>query len=288
MFTSALRSVAYPISGGSSYAITYIWKWVCKPSLTDSLIVFVGTGQLFLIGRQSRISDRQRELMEGQLKATQIAADAALASLDHPWVFLTDITSTWESWIVGDDGLAASFTLNNYGRAPAFISGIQCAIFVSPGPGNKIADIGQGTDLLGVFDFPAEKEVQEFRFRHCREPRIFQTNTFSGPISDGVINSLDVYRVPFVVPGGGRSGVYNIGGRSPIKDLDGKIPLERVMNTYLLGTILHDLPGGQVEIIDFCYVCVDGSSFQLLNKAAPYNVRRKEKWGVTTRQRHEM
>ena len=92
---SSLNFVPKPISNETQYAITQNeWQRIISGThFTDWVLAFVGIGQLLLIGRQARISDRQNNIMA---KQTLIQTET---SRPHVFILGIDIKPDGGAWL---------------------------------------------------------------------------------------------------------------------------------------------------------------------------------------------
>ena len=93
--------------------------------------------------------------------ATELSANAALASLDRPWLFIERLAHNERDWKDGKAELIAEFRIVNHGRVPAVIMEIKAIFFRSPGRfGDKDFPIQKLPD--NIIRFPDPEQLNQF------------------------------------------------------------------------------------------------------------------------------
>lgn len=216
-------------------------------------------------------AERAKET-ERQISVSEKIADAAIAALDRPWLFLDRKEHNTTVWTRGKDDLTVIFSLSNYGKAPAFIHSIRAAIFPSPGPKSKIPPAIINGTKSNVIDFPEVESLADFKEKYCRPPLSEQRSVRTGPTT---ATQTEGYVPPVVVGGQSESAWFAVFGRPKVTVPEKGIPVEAAMNTYFIGTVLYSGPDDEiVQAIDFCYGAKLGGPFEIV-RGPPYNARRR-------------
>jgi len=237
-------------------------------------------GQLFMFWRQLGIMKASMNDTKAVSEAAKLSANAAVAALDRPWLFVNKPMHNQNAWIAGDGALSVMFSLTNYGKAPAIIHSIKGVIFASPGRGTKVSEIGLATmDVPTILDFPASNDLQTFMNDRARTPRevdgIVPFRAKVGAVDIPVHKKKSAaYVVPYVVGGSDSSPEFWIAGTMPFAQPDKGIPLESAMNIYFIGTILYNGPDEEIQMLNFCYESPPLGEFKVF-RGRPYNERRK-------------
>jgi len=253
-------------------------------------LVFVTAITAAILLGQLRMFWRQLGTMNTSVKHSETVAKTALAALDRPWLFVTYSRHNQFAWTNGDDGLSVVFSLTNYGKAPAIVLSIKGAIFPSPGPRNKISEVGPATVIKesGIVDFPSRSELQTFKDQWARAPRGNTGSVIFRSRQHAVRTNLEVtdapptrvestaYIVPFVVGEKETTSEYWILGRAALNPPPMGIPVQSAMNIYFIGTILYHGPDERIQSIEFCYESSPHGEFKTI-LGAPYNDRHEAK-----------
>jgi len=223
------------------------------------VLAVVGVGQYFVLVRQAAIYSEQRRLMEGQLKATQASADAALAALARPWIFIEKAHSNVSKWLEdGNADLIAKFTLANYGNAPAHVSYLQVALF--PGPHHHN---GMPKELRTerIIDFPEVDSLEYFIVNHARQCDAdggFKSHAFNKVIRQNEGVSVSVFGQPPLGPSNGPG-----------------LRLECTAEIYMIGRLYYAVPSQGLEQMTFCLKSQNAAAMEVFKDYPPFNERRK-------------
>jgi hypothetical protein len=247
-------------------------KWWNK--IFSGLLVVVGFFQIGLLFYTNYVTGRAA-------RAAEKSADAALASMDRPWLFLSDPIHNWSSWLVGEGGLAVIFSLKNYGTAPAFITSISCAVFLNPGHGSRLAEIGDIGDH-DIVDIPPPTEFHAFRTSRRRAPRDVDGRIPIRPkydrIGDPPYKETFAYGAQIIIGANNSSPDYCTFPIRPLKNRESDdLIIECAMHVFFIGEIYYSGPDEIGRHIHFCYESMDGKPFKL-HGGPPFNERAENKW----------
>jgi hypothetical protein len=281
LFMAALPNfVPQQVSEISQHAVNQDeWQRIIAGThITDWILTAVGIGQLVILGVQAGIYHRQRVLMEGQLKATQTAAEASLAALERPWLIVEGFKLNEKDWIDCVDPLIAEFEIANYGKAPAFIKRIVVCHFRGPHHHNGFPS---SVFPEGVLRFPEKDDLAAFLNRNgkvtLREIKIFSDGALVGTENKNRRAFLNVSNHNFIISGGGRSETFCAWGQAPLTTFVKGIPIFQTTESYFIGSIYYEFPGNQAELMRFCYKSNGRGGFDLYRDYAPYNETKNAK-----------
>lgn len=250
---------------------------------TIYLVLVAGAQVVILVG-QFVMFWRQLGAMNVTVRHSETVAKTALLALDRPWLFLTKPKHNQAAWISGDDGLNVTVSLTNYGKAPAIVLSITGAVFPSPGPRGKVADVGPAAAMQesGIIDFPAVDALRRFKEEWSQPPKgsagsVTFHERWSGKRHDLEMLGTYVgreetagYIAPFVVGEKETTPRYRMVGRLPLTTVTDGIPVQSAMNIYFMGTMRYHGPDGQIQIVDFCYESPPHGEFRVF-RGSPYN-----------------
>jgi hypothetical protein len=247
--------------------------WAIK--IGDVLTIFILFVQALIFLVQAYLAHRQRIAMDGQLKATQTAASAALASLDRPWLFVCDLKLNQAEWSNAEQPLVAELCIANYGKAPAFIKSLKIAHFRGPHHHN-----GYPIKPLpdGMKNFPAVSDLETFFARNART-----VGREIIPLTEGEPIGMKVGARRFLTVGedltvpigpGVKTGSFCAYGFKKVETFVGAINPITLTESYLIGRMFYEIPGQDSEIITFCYKYNGLGGFDLYRDYPPYNERK--------------
>jgi len=222
-----------------------------------TLLVTIFQGCILL--RQARIADKQRLLMKGQLKATETAADAALAALARPWIFIEDSFCNKGIWLGETSiGLTAQFRLANYGNAPAQVSYLRVALFPGPHHHNGMPEKFRTRSII---DFPDAACLERFLEVHARE-----CSTDSG-LKRSAFNKVIKQN---------ESVLLKALGPPPLEPVVGAgLRLESAAEIYIIGRLYYSVPSQGLECMTFCLKSQNADGMEVFKAYPPFNERRK-------------
>jgi hypothetical protein len=230
------------------------------------------------IDKAEAASAKQFEIADRNARAAERAADATLAALDRPWLFIDPPQQNRPRWLRGEGPLEAMLTIGNYGSAPAVVHAIYGRLFIAPRRGIEISQVPFDVKSIGAMQFPKPSELERFRLANRRTPfrwpsEFFVDSLGTPPTALGQHTAR--YSVPFVIPIGADSDGYKIVGMPKIISIPkDAMPLQGAMHVYLIGTIAYSGPDEELQHLDFCFE--QGLAFGMLFCGGrPYNWRHK-------------
>lgn len=247
------------------------------PQQSENTADVIGFLTLGVIAFQAWIYRQQRDLMAGQLRATETAANAALAALDRPWLVVEIIGDNELTWLNGDQELHANFKIANYGKAPAVIKSLKIVHFRGPDHHNGRPPFDLPSDVL---DFPGTAELIGFVHQRGHMPKFLGQIRQIGKTKIIVRDPMREASGDFVIGAEGKTDTFCAVGYRKMEKLDGPgLNPMGVTESYLLGWIFYEILGQNAEIISFCYHKTRGRNFTLYRDYPPYNERKQAKSG---------
>jgi hypothetical protein len=201
-------------------------------------------------------------------EAAKTSAEAALAALDRPWLFVDTATHNKQAWASCNDELFAKIKISNYGKAPAFVNVVKAVLFLGLTP-LKAKDFPVHPLPEDIQIFPNESELRGFIGKHGRQAFI---DDDSPDKTEGTINKPLTWAVA-IAPNGDSKSFYFKGPKKLTSFVKG-IPIQMTCGLYLIGWAIYYLPGNEAEVMNFCYEGGDDGSFRFLF-GPPYNERKK-------------
>jgi hypothetical protein len=250
-----------------------IWQgvFVIPGAGWNLLLVLVGFGQLLMYGKQAGIMDHQRKLMEGQLKATQATADAAIAAIDRPFIFIESASTLEDRRNAEIELFIARFRLANYGNAPASLVSIRGQVFVALEPDWAPRVPANLAFPQTALIFPNERQIRNFVGMGSR-PLIAEGEISLSGDRDGTktLTSWRHLAPSGVVAPGQKSQELAFAAHIPI----GLSPAKHLFKPYVMGCLTYKGLTDETETVWFCYEGI--SNGLLIEKyGAPYNCRVK-------------
>ncbi len=250
-------------------------KFFSAEIATNLLLVAVGFGQLRVFARQAEISDAQRLLMEGQLRATEVAANAALAALDRPYISIESLFHMKGEWEINDDTLRVQFKLANYGKVPAFVELLRGVAFVALPPGTE-ADFPIKPLPKAMKYFPQRENLRFFRSANALPPLTFVAEIDSPVSTPGSDRKKVMMRhrtdLPFIISADKKTDFLTFASHLPLRRSEGPAPIETTGTVYLIGVLIYRGPDEQRTSLSFCYEGLPGGEMIEL-MGPPYNER---------------
>jgi hypothetical protein len=232
---------------------------VAGTHFTDWILAVAALGRLAVLCIQAAIYSRQRELMAGQLKATEVAADAALAALARPWIFIEEVSCNKSDWLNETSvNLTGKFRLTNYGNAPAHISSLRVALFAGPHCHNGIRNELRTERII---DFPQAETLEQFitlRARQCEADDGLKSKVFNKIVRQNESVPVNVYGQPALDQ----------------KDGDGIRP-ENTADIYMIGRMYYSVPSQGIECMTFSMLAHPTGVMQIFRDYSPFNEIRK-------------
>jgi hypothetical protein len=150
--------------------------WAIK--IGDVLTLAILTVQAGIFAAQAYLAHKQRQIMSGQLKAAESAsiaaakaADAALAALDRPWLYIEGQKNTRINWMIGRGDLTAEFRITNHGKAPAILASVNGIVFLGY-ENSASAPFGEQGFSQTILKFPSPGELAIFLAQHATWPLV--------------------------------------------------------------------------------------------------------------------
>jgi len=205
--------------------------------------------------------------MKRQLVATESAANAALAALARPWLLIVDPKTNYVEWIKGSAQMQVSFTISNYGNAPAVILNIKAVLFLGEHHNAGTPEHLRPHDFL---EFPDAHNFERFVLNCGRHPGTKgkvdgEDRTFFLPEILSQVVPINAATEPLVLPGPRRIDASH----------HQEIAAGHYCDIYFLGAITYRVPSEGLETINFCFRKGQISYLETYRDYAPYNQRQK-------------
>jgi hypothetical protein len=225
-------------------------------ALFTGLLALVGSAQIGFLIRADKTASTAAD-------AAKTAAEAALAALDRPWIYINTPEVIKIRVSPNKEQIFATFSITNYGKAPAVLLSAKAILFYSPGPFLKDQfPVRPLPDTMK--DFPTSSQVAIFTHTVGKDMGIMDGPNFRKiNIGNGIV----------VPPVGKPSASYAFIGDTIVTIPDNGIPIEFSANIYLIGRMIYASPDEESEVISFCYEGINGPLKAVYG--APYNDRRK-------------
>jgi hypothetical protein len=240
-------------------------------AVIDTLITAAGVVLVLLTWQEAK---RTANATIKAADATKETAEAALAALDRPWLFIEEPWNIDDTRTPGKPLKYARIKVTNYGKMPAVVRMAKAVLFHSPGP--YLAEAFKNViDPLPptMKEFPGKSQAPLFVYngRDALEEDKDVKAKAGEPF--GKLNIIP-FDAGFVIAPGVSQEFFFRGDSTIDLGNEDDMPVEYAANVYLFGHIIYEMPTDESEILTFCYEAKGGGRFGAYS-GPPYNDRKR-------------
>jgi hypothetical protein len=246
--------------------------WTVVVAGVDTAITLFG---VVLVGLTLREAKRTADATIKAAQAAKDAAEAALAALDRPWLFIEELWNIDSAPAPDKELKYARIKVTNYGKMPAVVGTAKAVLFYSPGL--FLADAFKNVVNpmpKTMREFPGKSQAGMFVYSNGKDALEEDKDIKAEPgKSFGKLNKIP-FDAGFVIAPGKTQEFFFRGDATIDVVYENAIPVEHAASVFLFGNIIYAMPTDEVEILTFCYEAKLGGPFRAYG-GPPYNDRKR-------------